>query len=231
MDAKHLSERLTAVASYVPANARMADIGSDHAYLPVALALQGKISFAIAGEVVKGPFENASHEIRKEGVTDIVKARIADGLTAIKKDDQIDTVVIAGMGGALIVSILAAGVDKLDGVNTLILQPNVGEQQVRVWLVEHNYQLTAEQIVAEDGHIYEILVAIKVDKPVKYTNRELLFGPFLIKTQGTAFKEKWRIHEDRLENAIQQMSSAKDVPVDKIDQFKAEIALIEEVVK
>lgn len=68
MDGNHLSNRLSKVAEYVPINARMADIGSDHAYLPVYLANNRLISYAVAGEVVKGPFENAKHEIVKEGL-------------------------------------------------------------------------------------------------------------------------------------------------------------------
>ena len=99
MDARQLSKRLEEVASFVPDGARLADIGSDHAYLPAYLALNGKIAFAVAGEVVKGPFENAQHEIKKEGLEAKVKARLANGLAAIEANDQIDTVTICGMGG------------------------------------------------------------------------------------------------------------------------------------
>jgi Predicted SAM-dependent methyltransferase len=72
MDAKQLSKRLATVAKYVPEHARMADIGSDHAYLPAFLALQGKISFAVAGEVVKGPYENAVHEIKSQNLDHVI---------------------------------------------------------------------------------------------------------------------------------------------------------------
>ena len=82
VDEKHLSARLACVASLVPAGARVADIGSDHAYLPAALVLDGKINFAIAGEVVKGPYENAVHEIKGHQLEGQVIPRLADGLAA-----------------------------------------------------------------------------------------------------------------------------------------------------
>ncbi len=96
MDERHLSKRLQAVADLVPDNARLADIGSDHAYLPAALLLADKIKYAVAGEVAKGPFENEKAEINKLQMQDCLIPRLADGLDAIENDDHIDTVVIAG---------------------------------------------------------------------------------------------------------------------------------------
>ena len=135
VDEKHLSARLACVASLVPAGARVADIGSDHAYLPAALVLDGKIDFAIAGEVVKGPYENAVHEIKDHQLEGRVIPRLADGLAAIEPADKVDTITIAGMGGSLIASILEKDKNKLTGIKRLVLQPNVGESQLREWLM------------------------------------------------------------------------------------------------
>ena len=135
VDEKHLSARLACVASLVPAGARVADIGSDHAYLPAALVLDGKIDFAIAGEVVKGPYENAVREIKDHQLEGQVIPRLADGLAAIEPADKVDTITIAGMGGSLIASILEKGKDKLTEIKRLVLQPNVGESQLREWLI------------------------------------------------------------------------------------------------
>ena len=80
--------------------ARLADIGSDHAYLPVALMLKGKIEFAVAGEVVKGPFESAKRQVMKNGLSERIEVRLANGLDAIERQDQINAITIAGMGGS-----------------------------------------------------------------------------------------------------------------------------------
>lgn len=98
MDARHLSKRLATAAEFVPVGARLADIGSDHAYLPAFLALRGRIEYAVAGEVVRGPYQNACREITREGLQEIIVPRLADGLAAINADDRIDTVTICGMG-------------------------------------------------------------------------------------------------------------------------------------
>ncbi len=106
MNAQKLSKRLQTVAAYVPQNAVVADIGSDHAYLPCYLVHQGIVQKAIAGEVVKGPYESACKEVRTEQLQDKITVRLADGMEAVEHEDGVTTVTIAGMGGPLIASIL-----------------------------------------------------------------------------------------------------------------------------
>ena len=125
MDEKHLSKRLTQVAAFVPQGARIADIGSDHAYLPAALALSGRIQFAVAGEVANGPYDNMVKEITENGLTKTIIPRLANGLAAIRPTDKVDTVVIAGMGGALIADILEKGRAQLAGVKRQIGRAHV----------------------------------------------------------------------------------------------------------
>ena len=147
MDSLHLSNRLKTVAKYVPDDARMADIGSDHAYLPANLVLNQRINFAIAGEVAKGPFQNAQAEISGHQLTKQIEARLADGLAAIELTDRIDTITIAGMGGTLISEILEQGKSKLSNISRLVLEPNVGSEIVRTWLVDNYFEITAEEIL------------------------------------------------------------------------------------
>lgn len=229
MDADHLSNRLATVASYVPKGSRLADIGTDHAYLPVNLLKRGLIAGGVAGEVVRGPFENAAHEIQREGLTDRLTARLANGLKAIEPADQIDTVVIAGMGGTLITQILAQDFDRLAGVNRLILQPNVGEMVVRRFLMTHGFQLVTEEILAEDGHTYEVLVADRAEQPVIYNDEDLRFGPYLLREHSTIFIAKWQRELARTEAVLKQVQQAAVVPEDKVAELTAEIQEIEEV--
>ncbi|RRK11005.1 tRNA (adenine-N(1))-methyltransferase [Lactiplantibacillus garii] len=229
MDAKQLSQRLATVAAFVKTGARVADIGSDHAYLPANLALNQRISWGVAGEVVKGPFENARHEINKLGLNAVLEARLADGLAAILPADRIDTVTIAGMGGPLIRHILEAEPQRLNGVQRLVLEPNVGEATVRAWLAANQFQITAERILAEDGHTYEVLCADRVTHAVHYSEAELLFGPFLLKEKSPVFIAKWHRELQRSERAVDQMQRAKVVPTAQLAAANAKINLIKGV--
>lgn len=229
MDAKQLSKRLATVGAFVQPGARVADIGSDHAYLPANLALNHQISYGVAGEVVRGPFENARHEIQKLGLTDRLVARLADGLAAIEPADRIDTVTIAGMGGPLIRHILEQGPTQLAGVQRLVLEPNVGEATVREWLAANQFQIVAERILAEDGHTYEILCADRVDHQVTYTKAEQMFGPFLLAEKSPVFIAKWQRELQRVNAAVAQMQRAKVIPEEQLALAHAKIKLIEGV--
>lgn len=231
MDADHLSQRLATVASYVPQGARLADIGTDHAYLPVNLAKRGIITGGVAGEVVPGPFKNAQHEINKEALGDRITARLANGLQAIEPTDHIDTVAIAGMGGTLITQILTQDFDRLAGVQRLILQPNVGEANVRQFLMTHGFQLVTEQIVSEDGHDYEILVADRADAPQQYTAEEVQFGPYLLAEHNAIFVAKWQRELDRAQVVLRQVQSAHEVPAAKVAELETKITEIKEVLQ
>ncbi|WGN89348.1 tRNA (adenine(22)-N(1))-methyltransferase [Ligilactobacillus faecis] len=229
MDAHHLSKRLLNVAKLVPKGARLADIGSDHAYLPAYLALKGQIEFAVAGEVVKGPFQNAQQVVRAQGLNEQIAVRLADGLAAIEASDQIDTITICGMGGTLICDILEKGKDKLVEHPFLILQPNVGEKNVRNWLDTNGYTLVNEMIMEEDGHIYEIIAAkYTATKPV-LTDKEAIFGPYLLNERANAFVKKWQKEIAKSETVLAQLTKAKDVPVAKKQALEAKIEQIEGV--
>ncbi|MFT8555591.1 tRNA (adenine(22)-N(1))-methyltransferase [Liquorilactobacillus hordei] len=229
MDARHLSQRLLRVASHVPNNARLADIGSDHAYLPAYLGLNNKLAFGIAGEVVEGPYQNAVSEIKKEGLNELVKVRQADGLAAINDDDDIDVITICGMGGPLIREILEKGNLKLVNHPLLILQPNVGEKQVRNWIVANNYRITAEEILTEDNHIYEIIVARYNESLFELTATDLEFGPFLRKQKNKVFVAKWQAELQKIKYVLEEMKKAKEFPIEQEHKMLTKIKRIEGV--
>src|SRR5699024_3765634 len=121
--ASRISDRLSAVARLIPPGRIVADIGSDHAQLLVHLAEHQVLDRGIAGEVNRGPYENAADRVRESGWSDRIDVRLGDGLKVLRPGEA-DVVVLAGMGGSLIASILSRGKEKLDATTQLVLQPN-----------------------------------------------------------------------------------------------------------
>ncbi|WP_413627356.1 tRNA (adenine(22)-N(1))-methyltransferase TrmK [Fructilactobacillus vespulae] len=229
MDAKHLSKRMQAVADLVPKVEKLADIGSDHAYLPAYLLNNQVIDFAIAGEVVKGPFENAVSEIEDQNLTGKMEARLGDGLEVIKKQEAMNVITIAGMGGELITSILDEGQTKLNQNTILILQPNVDENTLRKWLVNHHFKITAEKIVLDSSHFYEMFKAEYTDDQIDYSQVELDFGPFLVLEQSETFKAKWQAKLEKNKFILNKLENSNLKPSEKIKRVKNKIIEIEEV--
>jgi tRNA (adenine22-N1)-methyltransferase len=230
-----LSVRLTTVAKYVPEGARMADIGSDHAYLPCYLAKNLRITSAIAGEVAQGPYQSAERNVRSEGLAEMISVRMGDGLEVIQPG-EVDCITIAGMGGALISSILENGKDKLSLVRRLILQPNISAISVRKWLLANNWELVEEEIIEEDGKIYEILIAEKGEPTKPYRrNREmgLLLGPYLVQKNEEAFKKKWTAEKKNWQRIYEALDSATETPetIEKKQELIEKIKLVVEALK
>ena len=235
MNTDKLSVRLATVAKYVPKGARIADIGSDHAYLPCYLAKNVGIPFAIAGEVAQGPYHSAERNVLSEGLADNISVRLGDGLAVIQPR-EVDCITIAGMGGALIAHILEQGKDKLDLVKRLVLQPNISGISIRKWLLENNWELVAEEIIEEDGKIYEILVGERGDPDRPYQpcmEMGLLLGPFLVKKQSEVFVKKWTMEKDNWQRIYQALAGA--VETNEINEKKQEllekIKLVEEALR
>ncbi|MCJ0544600.1 tRNA (adenine(22)-N(1))-methyltransferase [Enterococcus cecorum] len=229
MNAQQLSKRLAKVGEFVPNQARLADIGSDHAYLPVRLMLANKISYAVCGEVVKGPYESAVHQVTLQGLADKITVRLADGLFAIEPSDNIDTITICGMGGTLIKQILLEGIERITGEELLVLQPNVGEATLRKYLVANGYTIIAEEILEENKKIYEIIVAKKLSQPMSLNEAQYLFGPHLMQAKTPIFIKKWQRELKQRQKVLQQLQKATTKHMEKMTELEAEIKLIEEV--
>ncbi|MBU8879416.1 tRNA (adenine(22)-N(1))-methyltransferase TrmK [Bacillus sp. FJAT-29790] len=229
MNTEKLSKRLEAVANYIPKDFRLADIGSDHAYLPCHVVKKGIVPFAVAGEVVEGPFLSAKRQVQADGLEERIIVRKGNGLEVIQPG-EIDCVTIAGMGGALIASILEEGKEKLGTVTRLILQPNISAVTIRDWLLNNGWKLMAETILEEDNKTYEILVAEKgtLDRP--YTEIELLLGPFLMKENSDIFKKKWQAELKNWQRILDQIENAAETEENnqKKEELSKKINMVEE---
>lgn len=231
MNSEHLSKRLACVASFVPKGSVLADIGSDHAYLPCFLVKAGMIQAAIAGEVAKGPYTSACNEVRRLQLEEHISVRMGDGLAVLKEDEGVSCIAIAGMGGALIASILEKGEQKLANVSRLVLQPNVGAQHVRKWLIDHEWQIIGEAILEEDNSIYEVIAAEKSGKrEAELDEAALLMGPFLLKDKHPVFIKKWTEECRHWQQILARLQEAKGTPEIEIKKqtLLQKIQLVEE---
>lgn len=152
-----LTPRLALIASWVPQGAKLADVGTDHAYLPVWLTLHGRVTSAIASDLRKGPLERARETGRTYGAEG-VGFRLGDGLASIRPEEA-DTIVIAGMGGENIAAILAAAPWTAEGRHTLLLQPQTRAEELRRFLMDHGYAIKREALVRDRGTIYPVMEA------------------------------------------------------------------------
>ena len=153
-----LSKRLNAVASLVTDGYRLADIGTDHAYIPIRLIQTGRIPGAVAMDVNRGPLLRAEENIRLYGLEDKIVTRISDGFSALKKNEA-DSAVIAGMGGPLTIRILRDGAGTVTALKECILQPQSEIEKVRAFLLEEGFFFLSEDMVEEDGKYYPMMKA------------------------------------------------------------------------
>lgn len=153
-----LGPRLHTLAGFVPQGAIVADIGTDHAYLPIALIKAQQAAAAVAGDVHAGPYQAACEAVQRAGLDKQIAVRLGNGL-AVLTPGEVDVVVIAGMGGNTMIEILEAQPAVTQGLTRLILQPMQAAASLRRWLVQHQWRLVAETLVEEDERLYEIIVA------------------------------------------------------------------------
>lgn len=155
-----LSKRLEMIASFVYKGSKIADIGTDHGYIPIYLVKEGIISTALAMDVRKGPLERAEQHIRQFGLDGQIEVRLSDGLKKLSPGEA-DTVIIAGMGGELIIHILEEGKHVWDTTKHLILSPQSDLFRVRKYLEQNGFSIKREAMLKEDGKYYTVMEAEK----------------------------------------------------------------------
>lgn len=174
MNPTNLTPRLKKIFELVPKNACTADIGTDHAYIPIALIEEKIADRAIASDINRGPIERANQNIRKQGLSEKIETRLGSGLTTLSPKDA-EVIIIAGMGGLLIADILEASRDVVNSAELLILQPMTAVTELRAHLSEKGYEVISEHLVSEEDKLYNIITA-KPSGENRYTTRELYLG-------------------------------------------------------
>ena len=181
-----LSKRLQAVADLVSEGLVVADVGTDHGYIPIYLIETKKSPKAFAMDVNKGPLLRAKEHIAEHGLETRIETRLSDGVRALKKD-ECDCVVVAGMGGALTIKIMEEGKDIFRSLKEFVLQPQSELQKVRAYLYQNEYSIVEENMVLDDGKFYPMFRVIN-GQSEEYDAIELCYGKLLLEQKNAVLK-------------------------------------------
>lgn len=222
-----LSKRLSAVAQLVTITGILADVGTDHGYIPVYLAGKERIEKAIAMDVNQGPLERAQEHIRQYGLENCIETRLSDGLQALNPEEA-DGIVIAGMGGNLMKRILVQGEQVVHTAKELILQPQSEIMEFRKFLWESGYSITAEDMVLEDGKYYPMMRVVYEKSGAEMPDvLALKYGEKLLEQKHPVLKQYllWQKMQKEQILANLQKNAKKDVS-SREEEIKEELCHI-----
>lgn len=200
-----LSMRLSAIRDMVPKNTIVADIGTDHGYIPVSL-IENKISEKVIGtDVSKGSLDKIIDLVNYLEMENKIEARLGYGLDVIEPY-EVDTLIIAGMGGILIKDILEKGKETTNSINNFIFQPMIGAKELRQYLIVNNFKIIDEDLVYEEGKYYEIILAVKGYSYIQ-NNIHYEISPLLLKKNHPLIGNFVHYKIDKIENIINKIKS------------------------
>ncbi|WP_195925488.1 tRNA (adenine(22)-N(1))-methyltransferase [Sarcina ventriculi] len=228
-----LSKRLMKIASYVNYCEAIADIGTDHGYIPIYLVKNNKCNSAIASDINKGPIEKASTNIRFEGLSEKIKCLLGGGLKPLKVG-EVNGVIIAGMGGNLIRDIILEDIEKVKLYDFLILQPAQNPEVLREFLYNNNFEILNEDLILDDGKFYE-LFKVKYNENAKKINikDEISYeiSSILLESNNSLVNDYIKSKIKKYENIITYIKDdtslakkKKDILNEKIDKLKEMIS-------
>lgn len=219
-----LSNRLQAVARQIPVGLRVADVGTDHGYLPVYLVVNDIAPKVIASDRGKRPLDSARQLISLLSLENQIDVRLGDGLSVLQPDEA-EVICLAGMGGVAIKEIISAGLPLAQAAKRLVLQPQRNVPAVRRFLVSNGFKIVAEDLAEDDGFYYEI-IAVEPGL-MGLTEQEADFGPLLLRDGHPLFKDFLILKETDLTQLLAAMAdnNSKD-SLQRKKQLEEEISRI-----
>lgn len=208
-----LSIRLEAISSLVPNNSKIIDIGCDHGLLDIYL-YQKKISNkVIASDINENALNNAKENIKKHNLEKFIETRLGNGLDTLKDTDDIDTIIISGMGAHTVVGIIKNNLNKLKKINTIIVQSNTKNEFLRKEITKLDYLIEDELLVEDNKKIYTIIKFKKGKK--RYNKKQLYFGPVLLEKNTKLFQTNNKKELEKLHLLLKLLPKNK-----LIDRYK-----------
>lgn len=217
-----LSKRMYAVASLVTTGNRIADIGTDHAYIPIFLIQKQHIPSAIAMDVNDGPLMRATEHIREYALEDRIETRLSDGFQELKAGEA-DTAIIAGMGGNLVIRILKEHWNITCSLKECVLQPQSEIAKVRAFLLEEGFLFIEEDMALDDEKYYPMMKVVPPSQkrnPEVWTETQLRFGKLLLEKQHPVLYQYLQ-REERIHRQILKSLESKDG--ERIEERKREL--------
>jgi tRNA (adenine22-N1)-methyltransferase len=225
MNNSSLSKRLKTIADLVPISDAIADIGTDHGFLAIYAVKSGKANKVYACDIAKKPLEQAREQINSAGIQERIETLLGPGLKPLSSK-KVNGVVIAGMGGYTIKTILENDTELVNELNFLVLQPQNNSKLVRSWLIENNEKIIKERLVLENGFIYQILKAVK-GKSEEYSEIELEYGKLEHFDEVELYKLNIKRDIQHYESIIKQMPKDKNNDIiKKRNDFAEKIDLL-----
>lgn len=220
MEITKINDRLKTAVPYVREGYRLADVGTDHAYLPIYLMQTCKISGGIAADINKGPLEKARENIVKYGFEESIKTVLCDGLSKIHSED-VDDVAVFGMGGELILKIIDEAPWLKDSGKRLILQPMTHPEKLREYLASEGYKVIGESLSLDRGKIYQTLCAEYDGKKRQFDILTLHFGEYVLANRSPLLLELMQNTLRQLDRKILGKKSGGEDAVTETELYKS----------
>ena len=220
-----LSERLRAVAEMITPGIPVADIGCDHAYLPIYLAKENVSPYIIACDINAGPISKAKENIEDVELEEKIDVRQGDGLSVLSPGEA-RSVVLAGMGGKLMIRILSEGEDVLASADEIILEPQSDVSTVRHYLQDNGFRIISENMVSEEGKFYPLIKAVhgemNWDKEIYFR-----YGKILLREENPVLHEFLLIEKKYCSDLLKELAENEDIPhvFVRMEEVKTDLAL------
>lgn len=209
--------RIEKITDMVHKGMIVADIGTDHAFLPILLVRNGISEKVYACDIAQGPLQAAEKNIEKAGFQDQITTILTDGLAGVPED--VSCIVIAGMGKVTAVGILERSMDRLSAFEQIIVEVNRDTIPMRRWISEHGFTIADEMHVQDRGHDY-VTIDFNTDPHEPYSEQEMILGPVLMKRKSPAYMKYLQARKDKLEHILSVSNHPKQDMMDELSVIR-----------